>query len=317
MRRGLFIVFEGGEGSGKSTQARMLADALHHHDIPWLLTHEPGDTPLGQHIRGMLLHGNAGVLFNKAEALLFAADRAQHVDQVIQPALAEGKVVICDRYEASTMAYQVFGNGLIHDTVLAISEWASGELKPDITFLLDIDPMIGLERAKKDGEGDRYEAEELIYHNRVRQGFKDQKNDSWVELPGNLSPDELHEKILDHVLHILAVLHRWDCGVQTVEETKFYAGLSPAPIKVVHNCPDCGIVLMNMFGSDTEKICPNNHGWMTINGEGDTMWHPPATVPISRDKICTKKDCMKPDHPFGHAADELPWSSPRVEELRA
>ena len=234
--KGLFIAFEGGEGSGKSTQARMLAEALESHDIRAYLTHEPGDTLLGKHLRGLLLHQNAGAITQKAEALLFAADRAQHVETVIRPNLDEGQVVVCDRYIASTMAYQVYGNGLDATQVACMSQWASEDLYPDITFLLDVDPVIGLERVDT-GSRNKFEAEDLIFHNKVRQGFLEQKTDSWVVLPANLSVEELHDKILDHTLHVLSVLQRFRAGVMTDAEVREDKGAYS--LRVVCTKADC------------------------------------------------------------------------------
>ena len=143
-----FIAFEGGEGSGKSTQARRIADAR-----GALLTRQPGGTEIGASIRELLLSPSTQGLSDHAEALLMAADRAQHVAEMIQPALAAGRDVVCDRYVSSSLAYQGAGRNLGIDAVLALSEFAVGETWPDLNVLLDVPPEIGLGRI--DGPPDR------------------------------------------------------------------------------------------------------------------------------------------------------------------
>lgn len=181
MSKGTFVVFEGGEGAGKSTQARLLFETLHEAGQPTLLTHEPGATPLGQRIRHLLLMPEPElqpgelprpaqlVIPPMAEMLLYAADRATHVEHVIRPALERGEVVVCDRYVDSSVAYQGGGRGL--QQVLLVSEIATGFLQPDLVVLLDIDPRIGLARIRDRGGADRIEAEQLEFHQRVRAGF--------------------------------------------------------------------------------------------------------------------------------------------------
>lgn len=260
--KGLFIAFEGGEGSGKTTQAALLRDGLAAHGVETYLTREPGDTLIGKHIRGFLLDGNAGAITTKTEMLLFAADRAEHVETVLKPKLEAGQVVICDRYSASTMAYQVFAGGLDRDGVQSVSDWASDGLKPDITFLLDVDPMIGLDRAGKMNGKDRYESEDLAYHDKVRKGFLEQKDDSWVVLAGNRSENELHDKILDHVLHVLHVIQRFSAGVYSEDEVevRFLSGFSSK----VSTYPSTALC--------RKEICHNpNHAYgHAINDPADT-----------------------------------------------
>lgn len=170
--RGLFISFEGGEGAGKSTQIARLAESLRAHGHDVVVTLEPGGTELGRSIRRMLLTSGNHVT-PRAEVLLYAADRAHHVDTVIEPALAAGKVVICDRYADSTFAYQGAGRRLDTDAVRDIMNFAVSGRWPDLTLLLDVDPRTGLQRARGDGEGDRIEAEGLTFHDAVRRGFLD------------------------------------------------------------------------------------------------------------------------------------------------
>jgi dTMP kinase len=167
---GLFIVFEGGEGAGKSTQALLLAEALRDADHDVLLTAEPGATGIGAAIRDILLDDWSGGMPAKTEALLFLADRAAHVEHVVRPALARGQTVISDRYVDSTIVYQGHGRGIDVGLVL-LSNWATDELNPDLVLVLDIDPRVGLTRAGRAGALDRIERERLAFHERVRAGF--------------------------------------------------------------------------------------------------------------------------------------------------
>jgi dTMP kinase len=167
--RGVFVAFEGGEGAGKSTQVTALAALLRAAGRDVLVTHEPGATRIGAAIRTLLLDRESAGLSARAEAMLYAADRAEHVDAQILPALAAGSVVITDRYVDSSLAYQGAGRPLDPAQVEALNEWATGGLHPDLTVLLDIDPAIGLQRAGS--LPDRLEAEPLAFHQAVRAGF--------------------------------------------------------------------------------------------------------------------------------------------------
>jgi dTMP kinase len=165
-----FITFEGIEGSGKSTQALRLAQAIGPEAV---LTFEPGATPVGRRIREVLLDRSLlGVVEPEAELLLFLADRVQHVGEVIRPALDAGKVVLCDRFADSTLAYQGYGRGLSIDRILESSRAALGDLSPDLTLLFDIPVEAGLRRAGRRGNNDRFEAETVSFHERVREGFR-------------------------------------------------------------------------------------------------------------------------------------------------
>lgn len=166
---GAFIAFEGGEGAGKSTQEALLAEWLTGHGRDVLRTREPGGTPAGEAIRAVLLGNEYAGLDDRAEALLFAASRGEHVMRVIQPALDAGAVVVCDRYVDSSIAYQGIGREL-GDEVREVNLWATRGLQPDLTVVLDIDPAIGLSRVQ---DPDRLESEPIEYHRRVRQGFLD------------------------------------------------------------------------------------------------------------------------------------------------
>jgi len=165
---GYFIAFEGGEGAGKSTQEGLLAQSLIERGHAVVRTREPGGTAAGEQIRHVLLSPEFEGLDPRAEALLFAASRGEHVARVIRPALEHGDVVICDRYIDSSIAYQGYGRDLGPSRVRDLSMWATGDLLPDLTVVLDVDPEVGLARF---AQRDRLEAEPLEYHRSVRAGF--------------------------------------------------------------------------------------------------------------------------------------------------
>jgi len=169
---GLFITFEGGEGSGKSTQSRLLAESLTEEGLPVVHTREPGGTPGAEQIRELLVKGEAARWDAVTEMLLHMAARRDHVQKMIRPLLEEGKIVICDRFIDSTIAYQGYGLGLGRDYIMMLTRLTIGSLSPDITFLLDIDPHTGLKRAnsRKDGNN-RYENMDIAFHTRLREGF--------------------------------------------------------------------------------------------------------------------------------------------------
>ena len=168
---GLLVVLEGGEGTGKTTQQRLLGERLRARGADVLLTREPGGSTLGQHLRPLLLD-TGGQVSPRAEALLYAADRAEHADQVLRPALARGAVVVCDRHADSSVAYQGAGRGLGRAAVAALSAFATDGLRPDLVVVLDGDPAAGLGRAAGRGAGvDRLEAEDLAFHVAVRESF--------------------------------------------------------------------------------------------------------------------------------------------------
>ncbi len=165
---GFFIAFEGGEGAGKSTQEALLAQRLSAQGLSITRTREPGGTPAAEQMRTVVLSPENAGLDDRAEALLFAASRADHAARVIRPALERGDVVICDRYLDSSVAYQGVGRELGEQEVRDLSLWATRGLVPDLTIVLDVDPVIGLSRRP---EPDRLEAEPLEYHRRVRAAF--------------------------------------------------------------------------------------------------------------------------------------------------
>ena len=167
---GLLIALEGGEGAGKSTQAAVLAQWVTTQGRRVVSTREPGGTPLGVAVRRVLLDPATGVLSPRTEALLYAADRAEHVDTVLLPALAQGAVVVTDRYVDSTLAYQGAGRDLTRAELERLCRWATGGLRPHLTVLLDVDTTVGSGRLSG---RDRLEAEPASFHQRVRQGFLD------------------------------------------------------------------------------------------------------------------------------------------------
>jgi dTMP kinase len=201
----LFISFEGGEGCGKSYQSRSLYRSLIKQEIPAILVHEPGGTPLGERIRRLLKKGCDAPISPMTELLLFNASRSQLVTDVVQPALKAGKNVICDRYSDSTLAYQFYGRGLDYDTIEGINQLASQGLKPDITFLLDIPPEKGLSRKKKIEE-DRFDRETLSFHQKVREGFlklAEWDSKRWIVIDASLSREKIAGLILERVSRLL------------------------------------------------------------------------------------------------------------------
>jgi dTMP kinase len=167
--RGVFVALEGGEGAGKSTQARLLQGWLSDAGYDVVLTHEPGDSEVGRRLRDILLSPATGPLDHRAEALLYAADKAEHVEKLVKPALARGAVVVTDRYVDSTLAYQGAGRALFTRDVEKVARWATDDLRPHLTVLLDLDPGVGLRRL---GSPDRLEAEPVAFHERVREAFR-------------------------------------------------------------------------------------------------------------------------------------------------
>ena len=170
--KGLFITLEGGDGAGKSTQLRNIERFFDEKGLVVVHTREPGGTPIGEKLRDILLDRENAEMDAVTEMLIYAASRAQHVRERILPALEEGKVVICDRFTDSSIAYQAYGRGL-GEQVAEVNRRATGGLEPDITFWLDIDPYVGRERAGSEGELDRLETEKMDFHCRVRDGYRE------------------------------------------------------------------------------------------------------------------------------------------------
>jgi len=192
---GVFIAFEGGEGGGKSTQAQLLADRLTAQGRQVLLTREPGATAVGQQLRAIVLGHETGELAARTEALLYAADKAEHVESIVLPALAAGQVVITDRYVDSALAYQGAGRTLDVAEVEQVNRWATADLRPHLTVVLDVDPAVGLGRF--DG-ADRIEAEPLEFHQRVRDGFlalAARDPEHYIVVSGTEPPETVHAAV--------------------------------------------------------------------------------------------------------------------------
>lgn len=174
--RGVFVVLEGPDGSGKSVQSRLLVERLRDRGLTVTHSREPGGTELGEQVRHIVNDPGPTLRGPKADVMLYTAARAQHVDEVIEPALRRGEVVVCDRYYTSTMAYQGYGSGMDRDLLKRIQEWATGGLDPDLVVLLDVSPQTGLDR-RAAGDVDeltRWEDEsrfDLAFHTRVREGY--------------------------------------------------------------------------------------------------------------------------------------------------
>ena len=195
---GTFVAFEGGEGAGKSTQLELVAGWLRGTGRDVVVTREPGATAAGERLRAVLLDPATGRLAPRTEALLYAADRAQHVAQVVRPALQRGDVVLTDRYVDSSLAYQGAGRELERDDVKRLSRWATEGLMPDLVVLLDVDPEVGLRRARVGGSLDRIEAESLEFHRRVRDGFLElaaAHPERYLVLDASLPAEQVHAAV--------------------------------------------------------------------------------------------------------------------------
>jgi dTMP kinase len=193
----MFITFEGPDGSGKTTQSKLLYAELQRQGRDALWTCEPGGTESGQKIRALLLDDSSIQLAPLAELFLFAADRAQHVEEVIRPALAQGKIVICDRYIDSTTAYQAGGRGFSADFIARLNQDSAGGLLPNITFLIDILSEIGLQRATNT-KADKFEQESLDFHRRVRKTYLHiaENDQRFCILDGNRAKEAIFADIL-------------------------------------------------------------------------------------------------------------------------
>ncbi|MCJ2181402.1 dTMP kinase [Novosphingobium sp. 1949] len=211
MRTGQFIAFEGGEGAGKSTQTRLLAQALRARGIEVVTTREPGGTPGAEAIRSLLLDGVEGDEAGwgpRAEALLFAAARADHVDRLIRPALARGAWVICDRFLDSSRAYQGGGSGLSDGDILTLHRIGSEGLMPDRTLLITVAPEEAMRRlAQRDVDGsDRIGGRDPAFHARVNATFAtfaEEEASRFARIDGNGTPEAIHQRVLDALASLL------------------------------------------------------------------------------------------------------------------
>jgi dTMP kinase len=201
----LFITFEGGEGSGKSTQIASLNKKLKNNTIPVILTREPGGTPLSEYIRNLLKWTDA-YISPETELLMFNASRAQLLTEVIKPNLKSEKIVICDRYADSTTAYQGYGRGLDLEMVKTINNTTTHGLKPDLTILLDISPEEGFQRIKGRVK-DHFEKEDRTFHQRVRQGYLQlatEEPQRWLVIDARLSKEKIKQIIWEKVSSLLS-----------------------------------------------------------------------------------------------------------------
>jgi dTMP kinase len=208
----MFVTIEGGEGAGKSTQARALANRLRDAGYTPVLTREPGGTSFGEIARSLVLHhaiaagGDPFALGEIAELLLFAAARAQHVAELIRPALDRGDVVICDRFTDSTIAYQGYGRGIPLEVIEQTNAIATRGLRPDLTVLLDLPVDVGMARRLGEREADQFEQEALSFHERIRQGFLALVGgdpDRWLVLDATRAPETITEAIWERVSKLL------------------------------------------------------------------------------------------------------------------
>jgi len=203
---GKLIVWEGVEGSGKTTQVALIATWLRSVQSQKVITtREPGGTVLGKHLRQVLLQDESSTIHDKTELCLYTADRLQHLEEVIKPALAQGGIVLCDRFTASTIAYQSYGRGLDLGLVEQFNQLATGDLQPDLTLWLKLDVRIGLQRVKLRGESDRLEKADLEFHQRVAQGYQDlatQNSQTFITIDAHQTPDlvtqEIQQVLINH-----------------------------------------------------------------------------------------------------------------------
>ena len=206
--RGRFIAFEGGEGAGKTTQSRLLADALERLGIAALTTREPGGTPGAEALRGLLLDPELD-WGARAEVLLFAAARSDHVEKLIEPALAAGQWVICDRFLDSSRAYQGGAGGIGDKAIIALHEIGTDGLLPDLTILLDLDPQLADSRAnaRDNGAPDRIGAKGADYHEQVRQQFHrmaEHEPKRFAIVPAHGTAEEVHERVMRVVIPLIS-----------------------------------------------------------------------------------------------------------------
>lgn len=211
MQRGKFIVFEGGEGSGKSAHIRLTNEMLKQRHVPVITTNEPGGTEFGEYVRSLILENQQGIskhpISSRTELFLFLADRAQHSAEVIEPALMRGETVLCDRFTGSTLAYQIGGRKLPQeDVIIAMERFARNNLTPDLVLYLDIDPNAGLERKRKqdDQELNSFDEFDLSFHEDVRAYFKTlaATQPHWYAIDSNRTISTVQFEINQHVLQL-------------------------------------------------------------------------------------------------------------------
>ncbi|MBQ4053817.1 MAG: dTMP kinase [Clostridia bacterium] len=199
MERGKFITFEGCDGCGKSTQLKLLSEYLEKENVPHIFTREPGGGKISEAIREILLNGKNAEMTDDCEALLYAAARMQHLADRVEPALAEGKLVVCDRYVDSSLAYQAYARGLGVDFVAQINAQALKKYRPDVTIFIDLSPEAAFKRKHGADENDRLEQAGMAFHQRVYAGYNtlaEQEPERIVSVDGNKTPQEIFADVL-------------------------------------------------------------------------------------------------------------------------
>ena len=203
-QNGLLITFEGGEGSGKSTQSQILYDTLIEKGFEVTKTREPGGTKFAEIIREILVQGDSNKIDNISELFLFAAARTDHVQKVIKKSLKDNKIIICDRFIDSTLAYQGYAGNLDLDIIKEVNKISIGEIYPDITFIFDIDPTQGIERALEENNKEtRFEEKDIMYHKKIRDGYLSIARDNaqrCVVINGADDIEQISKKILELTL---------------------------------------------------------------------------------------------------------------------
>ena len=210
MKSNLFITFEGPEGAGKTTILTKIIEKLQEHNIDVLATREPGGIEIAEKIRSVILDPNHTAMNERTEALLYAAARSQHFFEKVEPALKAGKLVLCDRFIDSSLAYQGYARGIGVDEVLSINEFAIGERMPDLTILFDLDPAVGLARihAHNGREVNRLDVESLSFHQKVREGYQ-QLKDRYPHRIIVVNADQPVDKVIEDVwLHLSEKLEK-------------------------------------------------------------------------------------------------------------
>ena len=203
--KGLFITFEGGECSGKTTIIKEVCDALQQHNIPYISTREPGGIEIAEQIRSIILDIRNTAMTEETEALLYAASRMQHLKEKVLPALEQGMVVICDRYLDSSLAYQGYARGLGMDAILKINHFALHHL-PDLTLFIDVKPDVALQRLAQRNKSDRLDLEDISFHKAVYDGYLEVEKlypNRFVKIDGNKELDALCEDCVQKVLDFI------------------------------------------------------------------------------------------------------------------
>ncbi len=197
----LFVTFEGPDGSGKTTQEKLLTEYLQARGLTVVCTREPGGTEIGEQIRNVIFSDKSRIIRDETEVLLFSAARAQIVGELVRPALAAGKIVLCDRYADSTLAYQGYGLGLDLGALRAITRFATEDLVPDITFYIDVPVEDGLAR-KRGGDVNRLDEKDVAYHRRVREGYLEmarQEPERWIVVDGTQAREQVQRQIRERL----------------------------------------------------------------------------------------------------------------------